>query len=110
MNTKRKTSILMVSLPWTEKAQYFFGGYHELLEPLGEKKLKLSDTCYLLDTLEGFPYVLKVMQYFQRVAEKEPIFVCVSELGDSPLTTFRPPLQAIQWLDSREIQYVKTEA
>lgn len=109
MNAKRKTSILVVSLPNSKEAQHFYGGYHKTLEPLGDKKLRLSDTCYLVDTLEGFPYILEVTRYFLLVSPNEPIHVFVSELGDSPVTTFRLPPQAIQWLNSREIQYVKTE-
>jgi hypothetical protein len=101
--------MLLVTLPHSEQAQYFFGGYHDILAPLEDKKLRLSDTCYLVDSLEGFPYVLKVVQYLQRVAQKEPISVFSTELGDSPATTFRLPEQAIQWLDLREIQHVKTE-
>ena len=101
---------MVVSLPYSKEAQYFFGGYHEILEKLGDKKFRLSDTCYLFDTLDGFPYVLQVTAYFQRVARNEPYSIFVAELADSPTTTFRLPPQAIQWLDSREILSVNTEA
>jgi len=107
MNTHRKTSMLVVGLSPTRDAQQFFGGYHGILEPLGDDKIRVSDTCYLLDTLKGYPYIQQVIQYFQRF--QEPFLIVVSELADSPVTIHRVPVTLIQWLDSRDIQYVKTE-